>query len=117
MNNSTYTKYRIIQYCDHENYQHGHGVLRNEFRSFDDAYEFAMNAHLFPEEILSITFQNHPEFEVFSGEYHFTSKDKGPFTIDDFWIYPDPNYRGTENNSFWGKISEYKAMTHNRERE
>lgn len=102
-------KFKVSIYENNEDYQHGHAITTNEAIGFTQAKVIAGNIGLQGNQVCSITFKENDEFEGYIGDYVF-HKDVTPFTIDDFWLCPDPNYRGNEDNSFYGLVSDYRQL-------
>ena len=100
-------KFKVSIYENNEDYQHGHAITTDEAVGLFQAKAIASNIGLQGNQVCSITFKENDEFEGYIGDYVF-NKDVTPFTIDDFWLCPDPNYRGDKDNSFYGSIADYK---------
>lgn len=103
-------EFLVYRYPNHEAYQHGHGEFVGRTKNEIDAIHAAKNSFHDRTEIMSITLHNHPALEGFSASLQINYTERGKeFTMDDFWICPDPNYRGEKDNSYWGTIGDWKA--------
>ena len=103
--------FTIIFYENNEAYQLGHGTIVKNCSCLTDTKNIVKSYSLNRENILSITFKNHLEYEGFIGELSILGTDKvRNVDLNDFWICPDPNYHGNTDNNFYGTIREYKEL-------
>lgn len=96
---------KLYYYENNENYQYGHGKLLKE-GDIDTLFSSAKTWHYNREEKLCIV--SH-DTEGYIGELSFDITNYRDTTLDDMWLYPDPNYRGDIDNRFHGTLRDFKA--------
>ena len=96
---------KLYYYENNENYQYGHGKLLKE-GDVNTLLPTAKDWHYNREEKLCIV--SH-DTEGYIGELTFDITNYQEVTVDDMWLYPDPNYRGNIDNSFYGTCRDFKA--------
>lgn len=111
--------YKMSLYSTNEDYQYGHGTHLVSDKNFTIMVKELMNriSIMDKNSIISITMINNPNFPGLIGSMSFNKYELNELnnnkinthklTIDDFQLYPDPNYRGEKDNHFWGTAAEY----------
>lgn len=55
--------------------------------------------------------------EGYIGELSFDITNYRDTTLDDMWLYPDPNYKGDIDNRFYGTLRDFKNKSQEKETE
>jgi hypothetical protein len=97
---------KLIYYDSHENCALGHGKLLEENDNMNLLLHKAREYRLYHDERLTIASK---DYEGYIGELTIDKNSQKTVTLDDMWLYPDPNYRGDADNSFYGTVAEYRA--------
>ncbi len=103
--------FRVSRYYNHEESQYGHIIETSLVTGIEDAkrqikrYQYGAAR----QNVITASFHGSGELEGFIGEVSFYAYEKiKDLSIDDFWIYPDPNYRGDKDLKFSGTVDDYK---------
>ena len=96
----------LIHFDSHENCAMGqHCVMLEENENTDVLFDKAKKFNLYHDELLAITSKI---YEGYLGELTINKDNQKTVSIDDMWLYPDPNYRGDVDNNFYGTLAEWR---------
>lgn len=96
-------------YRTHEDSQYGHRERSGKFSSVEDAVRYALPYVDSRGRCAEISCINPEEFPGAVLTLHIDADSRGQdFSIKDFWMYPDPNYRGAcPSHSFYGTVGDF----------
>lgn len=76
-----------------------------------EAIWYAKSKVNYGEECSKISCRDHQAYPGAILSLHIGTRDKeNDFSLDDFWMYPDPNYKGKEypSSNFYGTVREFE---------
>lgn len=102
--------FRVAIYDSFEDMQHGHSVGSRTFDAVDSAIQHAKSSIGGLRDYASISCKDHDKFPgaILELDLDFNNR-QDQFSIEDFWMYPDPNYRGEEypSSKFHGTVGDF----------
>lgn len=103
-------EFKVAMYQNHEDLQHGHAFDRKVFPSVNEAILYAKHNVYHGEQCSEISCKEHDGFPGTMLSLNIDRNNKGDdLSIEDFWMCPDPNYRGIDypSSNFYGTVKDF----------